>query len=213
MESADSAEGCEDIECPLRNGVENTASEGFINKDRPYRKNYCECLKAHGVHYSVEYDNYYCNHCNYGFGTEYYLVAKRCEKLQSSLTTSEERASIYIDALDHINRVARNAREQSKRDRWIEARAAWALDCKEFDMDALPAYPVMKISSLEKKLNKAEQELADIREWVEEGTRACPDNYHNTFPAGYGCAKIELQLMFNGDKALTQDKGVGEGEG
>ena len=71
--------------------------------------------------------------------------------------TAEEYIEILEDALNHISRVARNSSTQSKRNRWIEARANIALDGKEFDMYELPNYPKMNITKLEKTIEKLEQ--------------------------------------------------------
>lgn len=56
------------------------------------------------------------------------------------MTTDQTRADIerYVDALDHIARVSRHARERTRRIRWIEARAMSAIngneDWRELDL-------------------------------------------------------------------------------
>ena len=54
-----------------------------------------------------------------------------------------EWVELMRDALDHIERVARNSRTQSRRDRWIEVRARYALEGRRFNMDDMPQYPKM----------------------------------------------------------------------
>lgn len=70
----------------------------------------------------------------------------------------------YVDALDHIMRVARKSRTQSRRLRWIEARARCALeggeDWKELD---LPKFSESNQRYLQTRVAELEQQLAAIQ--------------------------------------------------
>ena len=56
-------------------------------KSDMYHRNYCQCTELHGVHYSAENDNYYCDNCSAGMGTQYYLAAKRRDELEKLINT------------------------------------------------------------------------------------------------------------------------------
>lgn len=70
----------------------------------------------------------------------------------------------YVDALDHIMRAARRSRTQSRRLRWIEARARCALeggeDWKELD---LPKFSENNQRYLQARIAELEQQLAAIQ--------------------------------------------------
>lgn len=70
----------------------------------------------------------------------------------------------YVDALDHIMRAARRSRTQSRRLRWIEARARCALeggeDWKELD---LPKFSESNQRYLQARIAELEQQLATIQ--------------------------------------------------
>lgn len=77
----------------------------------------------------------------------------------------------YVDALDHIMRVARKSRTQSRRLRWIEARARCALeggeDWKDLDLpkfsESSQRYLQARIAELEQQLAAVRTELARVR--------------------------------------------------
>lgn len=58
-------------------------------KSDTYHRNYCECTEIQGVHYSAEHDNYYCDNCHSGMGTQYYLAARRRDELETLINTPE----------------------------------------------------------------------------------------------------------------------------
>lgn len=70
----------------------------------------------------------------------------------------------YVDALDHIMRAARRSRTQSRRLRWIEARARCALeggeDWKELD---LPKFSESNQRYLQARVAELEQQLATVQ--------------------------------------------------
>lgn len=68
---------------------------------------------------------------------------KTKDDMAAEIGKLEDLNTIYADALDHIARVARNSRTQSKRDLWISARATQALQGLPYDKDTLPKYPTM----------------------------------------------------------------------
>ena len=85
-------------------------------------------------------------------------------------TTVSNKAIVdeYVEALDHIRRVARAGRSQSRRDLWISARADSALNGD--DNWRIVDYPRTKLSKFRTRsyVEKLEKCLHDVLEIIEE---------------------------------------------
>ena len=111
-------------------------------------------------------------------------------------TDKDEAIEVYVDALDHIRRVASSSRSMSRRNRWIAGRADCALtgnDWKELE------YPRMKwdqyklrtrVEALEKTMEQvinllgsdsAEKTIQQIRTLCEETLQAEPVDIREKF--------------------------------
>ena len=81
------------------------------------------------------------------------------------------------DALDHIMRVARGSVSQTRRDRWIEIRAQYALEAREFKMEDMPQFPKMdnRINNLQYVLRECVnviQETGSSQAWKDRADAA-----------------------------------------
>jgi len=108
---------------------------------------------------------------------------------------------IYRDALDHISRVARNSITQSRRERWIEARANWALEGKEFSQLDMPNYPKMKIDKMETEITTLRQQVAELE--------AAEKRYFDVFRRISEAHGISSPLVLIG-KAINDDENYAE---
>jgi hypothetical protein len=93
-----------------------------------------------------------CNPCNVGAPVEFWN--KRAAQPQGELLR---------DALDHIARTCHQSRTQSRRIRWIEARANGALDGKAYDPKALDL-PIQVDREIERLKRRDDRHLARIKD-------------------------------------------------
>jgi len=104
------------------------------------------------------------------------------------------------DALDHIAKTCHQSRQQSRRIRWIEARANGALEGKPYDAKLLDL-PIQVDREIDRFKRRDGRQMARIRE-LEQALKFYADREHYHFESGnWDTVSGEpLNILWNGDE-------------